>query len=1531
MTIIVEGSKTVERNRQSKKHKRVAQTKRRVSFLLVMALCISMVAGFTTTGFAAEDGEPGADVAETQSTPLPETADSMQTTENFMPETVWHNVFFYDAEGNEFQRVEVQDGLYLSAPGAGPAVPNGATFAGWFEKDSAQAYLFEETPVTGELKLYAVFEAEPQASQPGQTADMVVTAGTSVAMELAPSIQPVGGELHSGNTLCTVTYMVDGKIYKTAEVECETLADLSAPTGVSSSQPFLGWYLDGERLPFSSTRLVERDITLYAKFSTNVLVTYLDADGSELDVFEIEKGKTAPSTDKAPIVDTGYEFLYWTLKGSDTKYDSNAAVQHSITLVPKTTKIAIAVFVTQGTEIESQTGPIGFVAEKPGTDPKRMGYTFDGWYTDETYTTEFAFDDTMPIGGPVFIYAKWNAGTANYIVNFWAEKANTDAGDPRDEANRGDYDLLYTGTVEGGEIGQLKEFGEETAAAKWQANASANAQEILYYSTFEYSEKKEISPFGDTVINVFYKRTTFKFTFDVSLVQSTAAADKYAKASANTLDAEIFLKNGESVGSLYSIDVKLGEDISEKWPYRVEISAYNGKETTAYYMTNWSGYYGNGAVMTSLSYLTVGFSADRPVDRNPYNYTAGAPQRTEVVLYPSVATNPYFETRYYYTEISKERYEELMESAPKSVRAWPTDHAIYGGERYYEFVREAAVTAQTSDPNKTITTVTNENYGLPTAAGWPGAAIDGYETIGSTSASACRTKDFQALFVDEERNELNNSNRYYRIEYYMPRKTYDLTLVMNNGSIADPPGSLKPGINQYTAIVAYGQDLSALLSQDIQVTRAKYDFKGWYLDSDFNVKYTGGSMPAGSLTLYAKFEGTEVTVAYSDGVDIVSRSYARDEVLTSHNLAGTPYANVKKGDAVPGKGYFQGWYYTPGSGRQVEFPLGMALTQDQYVLTASFKPDTYTVTFMQDSADEHYTDFASQEVQSGDKNTPAKSGNQSLKLSLTGYTFMGWSTVAGAEAADFSAATSVAGNMTVYPVWRVNSYKVTYDAGKPAGALADVAAMPDRAEATYAYQSGITVAGTPALEGYAFTGWKSSADSRVYRADGTNQFKMPAQNVTLTAQWKPNTYQVTYNQNCGDTQASPAAQTVTVPAQTVGALPVPPTRTGYAFSGWNRKADGTGSRFAETTKVSTDITVYAQWTQVLYRMSFDLNGGEGTVPQAQSVQYNSKATAAENPKWEDHTFLGWSMEQDGGAYWDFDNDSMPAHDVVLYARWASAIEPAVVIPATTEDAPMPTPTPETVTPMPVPIATPAPEAATPTPAATTVTPSTSTNTRPMPQATPAVQAVEPAVEPTAPVDAQQQPEAVTAAATEKTSESSSDDNDTSAAGLTAQGGGGGGSQSPAEIWQQFLDGDIPLFGGDGSAAVWALLNLALAFAGAVLGIAMLIVAVVRKRRKNGRDENETNAADSEEDKKRKKMRSVGLVVSILLGIAGVIAFLLTEDMSNMVVWMDGWTLLMVGIFITEVVCAVFSGKRRKKNQEKKDMAGRAHAAHELGV
>jgi len=74
-----------------------------------------------------------------------------------------------------------------------------------------------------------------------------------------------------------------------------------------------------------------------------------------------------------------------------------------------------------------------------------------------------------------------------------------------------------------------------------------------------------------------------------------------------------------------------------------------------------------------------------------------------------------------------------------------------------------------------------------------------------------------------------------------------------------------------------------------------------------------------------------------------------------------------------------------------------------------------------------------------------------------------------------------------------------------------------------------------------------------------------------------NKFIVIFHRNGGDTEAQPGRKVVTLPADTIGMLPFPPTKSGFTFTGWNTKSDGTGDVFTEATIVDESCTVFAQW------------------------------------------------------------------------------------------------------------------------------------------------------------------------------------------------------------------------------------------------------------------------------------------------------------------------------------------------------------------
>ena len=115
-------------------------------------------------------------------------------------------------------------------------------------------------------------------------------------------------------------------------------------------------------------------------------------------------------------------------------------------------------------------------------------------------------------------------------------------------------------------------------------------------------------------------------------------------------------------------------------------------------------------------------------------------------------------------------------------------------------------------------------------------------------------------------------------------------------------------------------------------------------------------------------------------------------------------------------------------------------------------------------------------------------------------------------------------------------------------------------------------------------------------------------------------------------------------------MPADPTLTGYTFAGWNTAANGSGTTFDDTTLVTADVTVYAQWTIDTYTVTFDSQGGSAVAPV--DADYNTAlgADMPADPTLTGYTFACWNTAADGSGT-TFDDTTLVTADVTVYAQW----------------------------------------------------------------------------------------------------------------------------------------------------------------------------------------------------------------------------------------------------------------------------------------
>lgn len=191
--------------------------------------------------------------------------------------------------------------------------------------------------------------------------------------------------------------------------------------------------------------------------------------------------------------------------------------------------------------------------------------------------------------------------------------------------------------------------------------------------------------------------------------------------------------------------------------------------------------------------------------------------------------------------------------------------------------------------------------------------------------------------------------------------------------------------------------------------------------------------------------------------------------------------------------------------------------------------------------------------------------------------------------------------------------------------------------------------------GYTFLSWNT-------QSDGSGTTYNEGDTITLTedtvlyAQWKADSYFVKFDANGGRGEMSDMAVAYdSEKPLTLNAF----VNTGYNFIGWNTMADGTGTPYADGANITLqdNITLYAQWEAKQYTVTFDANGGKGTMQQQQMVFGEEAQLTANAFTREGYIFDGWSITPEGlSQYTDKQvvESIGTGDDITLYAKWTKA-------------------------------------------------------------------------------------------------------------------------------------------------------------------------------------------------------------------------------------------------------------------------------------
>ena len=493
---------------------------------------------------------------------------------------------------------------------------------------------------------------------------------------------------------------------------------------------------------------------------------------------------------------------------------------------------------------------------------------------------------------------------------------------------------------------------------------------------------------------------------------------------------------------------------------------------------------------------------------------------------------------------------------------------------------------------------------------------------------------------------------------------HTVTYKYNDGATADK-----------TAEIAFGTALNTDATEE-KPSRDGYIFKGWYIDSACTVMAT--TMPDSDITLYAKWEAVGyklIFVYYANGDDdTIGADDGAKFVWTAEIGTAIPYpdADIKPYYALDG-------WYIQGSDELFGYEnmpnldaLGGETDEDNYVtltIYAKYSAIEYTVDYIGDDGS-----ILSDKLTVSADTEATKYALKTLE-NKTGYEFVGWNVVYQ----------NVHRTDLVYTGYRVDSNGIYLIANEETGEvesvhigfeyLADIDLIAVFKPEEYTlilnanYNGSSTTASvvygsvygdaltTPERAGYSFVGWftQSEGGKQITSNSDVNTQLVVGDTITLYAQWKANTYYLVFNGNGGtgtiERRELRYDETFNLP----GAASF--TRPGYEFKCWKigeltYKADAQVSNLV--AEDGWTLEVIAQWTPISTTITFNANGGEGTMG-SQSFKYGQSVTLNANKfTKEGYHFLGWATSQgsDKVVYVDEATISnITEKDLTLYAVW----------------------------------------------------------------------------------------------------------------------------------------------------------------------------------------------------------------------------------------------------------------------------------------
>ncbi|WP_242354951.1 doubled motif LPXTG anchor domain-containing protein [Hungatella effluvii] len=1016
----------------------------------------------------------------------------------------------------------------------------------------------------------------------------------------------------------TVTYLVDGTPYETAETYLYGTAVKLKEAPEKEGYTFSGW--DHEE----DFTMPAENVVINGSFSINSYKVTYEVDGSAYGKEETYEYGSAVTLQKEPKKE-GYTFSKWDHEDGFAMPAHDVVIKGSFKI--NSYKVTYKVDGEQVGEAETYEFNAPVTLREA---PEKEGYTFSGWsrdtgfnmpakdvviegsFTINNYTVTYLVDGKQTGETETYQYnqevtVKADAEREGYTFSGWSSEdvkenfiqkllSNSIAGrtfhmPAKNVVIEGSFDInsyKVTYKVDGKPVGEVETYNYGTLVTVRQSPE----KEGYTFSGWSRTEAFEM-PARDIVIEGSYKINSYTVTYKV---------------------------DGEQYGE------------TETYEYGAAVTLREKPSREGYTFKGWS--YENGFkmpagdVVIEGSYKINSYTVTYKVDGQQY----GEPEvykYNELVRLKSEPTKEgYTFSHWNYGEDFLMPAKDVVIEGSFGINSYTVTYKVdgvqYGSTETYEYGSTVTLREEPEREGYTFNGWNRKgNFTMPAGD----IVIEGSFKINSYTVT---------YKVDGEISGETESYEYgadvtlreepvkegYTFSHWS--RTTGFTMPAENVVIE---GSFK--INSYTVTYIVDGEITGEVESYEYGTEVKlrsepskegHEFGGWNRTEDF-------TMPAENVVIEGNFDVNEYTVTYLvDGKDYgeketykygTSVTLRKDPEKEGHTFSGW---NQTDGFVMPAKnvvieGSFSINSYTVvykvdgevvGDTESYEFgaPVslrtepqkegytfsgwdresGFNMPAENVEIEGHYSINSYTVTYKVDG--ELYGDIETYEY-----NAPVELRQEPQK---EGYTFGGWSSETGFN--------MPAENVVIEGSFKVNEYTVTYFVdGK----------FYDSIE-TYSYGSQVKLKEAPQKEGYTFSGW-----------DHDDRFTMPAEDVVVKGSFNINSYKVTY-----EVDGTPYGMEEIYKYGELVTLQKNPTKEGYTFSGWDHS-----NEFAMPAR---DVKIKGSFIVNSYTVTYKVDGAQ--IGEPETYKYGEAVTLREKPSKEGYTFNGWSYEA---------GFKMPAEDVVI--------------------------------------------------------------------------------------------------------------------------------------------------------------------------------------------------------------------------------------------------------------------------------------------